>query len=89
MTERHVTQSRKDDDGDITALCNPLPLESWSPRSKAAAIADIETDTHRYYVTGNGARRVYVSVVDGPKGKYLRTSQDLLPKNNLDDLPDC
>jgi len=30
MADRQVTQSRKDSDGDILALCNPG--EYWSPR---------------------------------------------------------
>ena len=47
MAERHVTRSRKDADGDITALCNPD--QYWSSRTKAGAIQDIETGTHRYY----------------------------------------
>ena len=86
MAERQVTRSRKDSDGDITALCNPAQL--WSPRSKAGAISDIETGAHRYYVGGYGGR-VYVSVVNGPNGKYLRTTADPYSSNNLDNLPDC
>lgn len=86
MAERHVTRSRKDADGDITALCNPGHY--WSPRAKAGVIQDIETGFHRYYVTGTSGR-VYVHVVTGPNGKYLRTAPDPLSSNNLDDLPDC
>ena len=86
MAERHVTRSRKDADGDITALCNPG--QYWSPRTKAGAIQDIEAGTHRYYVTGTSVL-VYIHVVTGPNGKYLRTSPDPLSSNNLDDLPNC
>ena len=86
MGEREVTRSRKDADGDITALCNPG--RSWSPRSKAWAIYDIETNTQRYYVNGHGGK-VYVRVVNGPNGKYLRTTPDPRSGNNLDNLPDC
>ncbi len=39
MAKRQVTQTQKDTDGDITALCNPEA--SWSPRKKADAINDI------------------------------------------------
>ena len=46
MADRQVKQTRKDSDGDITALCNSG--KSWSPRSKANAIRDIETETHTY-----------------------------------------
>ena len=86
MAERRVTRSRKDADGDITALCNPQ--QYWSPRTKAGAIQDIESGTHRYYVTGGGGR-AYIHVVKGPNGKYLRTNPDAVSGNNLDDLPDC
>jgi hypothetical protein len=86
MADRKVTRSRKDADGDILALCNPG--EFWSPRSKHSAISDIDTAQHRYYVEVGG-RRVDIHVVNGPTGKYLRTSPDPSSKNNLDDLPDC
>jgi hypothetical protein len=62
--------------------------QSWSPRSKANAIADIESGTHTYYVPWQSAR-TEIRVVNGPTGKYLRTDRDSTSKNNLDDLPDC
>lgn len=86
MADRRVTRSRKDGDGDITALCNSG--EHWSPRLKAGAITDIETGTHSYHVLAGG-RRVGIHVVNGPSGKYLRTDPDATSSNNLDDLPDC
>jgi len=86
MVERQVTQSRKDDDGDITALCNPG--QGWSPRSKDDAIRDIENNVHSYYVV-SGGQRTTIHVVKGPTGKCLRTSADPTSRNNLDDLPDC
>ena len=76
----------KDEEGDITALCNPG--QPWSPRGKADAIRDIESRTHSYYVAMEG-RRVAIRVVDGLTGKYLRTDPDQTERNNLDDLPDC
>lgn len=87
MADRQVTRSRKDRDGDITALCNPG--QYWSPRAKADAIADIENRTNTYYVVLSGQRRVEIRVVKGPGGKYLRTDPDTTSTNNLDDLPDC
>lgn len=86
MADRQVTQSRKDADGDITALCNPD--EYWTSRTKAQVIHDIEKATHRYYVIGDGAT-VYVRVVYGSTGKHLRTTADKSSSNNLDNLPDC
>jgi hypothetical protein len=86
MADRQVARSRKDKLGDITALCNPA--ESWSPRSKLDAISDIELGIHSYYVLVGGAR-ANIHVVNGPGGKYLRTSHDMTTHNNLDDLPDC
>ena len=86
MADRRVTRTGKDADGDITALCSD---EWWSPRPKAAAIQDIKSGTHSYYVQGPGSKRVDVHVVQGPSGPYLRTDPDKTEHNNLDDLPDC
>ena len=86
MSDRQVTATGKDDDGDITSLCNnSMP---WSPRSKAGAISDIESSLHTYYVR-NSHGRSDVHVVLGPTGKYLRTDPNGTCKDNLDDLPDC
>lgn len=88
MAERRVTKTRKDSDGDITALCNPS--ESWSPRSKGNAVSDIEGGAHSYYVLQGDQTRAGVEVVnDRVKGKYLRTRPDQTIDNNLDNLPDC
>jgi hypothetical protein len=86
MASREVTRSGKDQDGDITALCNPGAF--WSPRYKKSAIADIESGLHQYYVRIKG-QVVAIRVVNGPTGKYLRTDPDRTSRNNLDDLPDC
>jgi len=86
MADRRVTGTGKDEHGDITSLCRSG--ESWSPRSKADAISDIETQVHTYYV-GSGDSRIDVHVVSGSSGKYLRTDPDKSSTNNLDDLPDC
>ena len=86
MADRRVTHTGKDDDRDITALCNPG--QSWSPRKKADAISDIDNKIHTYYVD-SGGKRTNIHVVHGPNGKYLRTDPDTTAKNNLDDLPNC
>ena len=86
MSDRDVTRTGKDVDGDITKLCNPE--RSWSPRSKKDAIHDIESGDHTYYVPWTSGR-TKIKVVDGPSGKYLRTDSDGTSKNNLDDLPNC
>lgn len=84
--KRQVTKSRKDKDGDITALCGP---GDWSPRSKANVISDIDGNTHSYYVDAAGYETT-VQVVKSSNGtKYLRTTADRTSKNNLDNLPDC
>ena len=86
MAKRQVTHTRKDDEGDITALCNPGAI--WSPRSKTLAISDIEKGTHSYFVKV-GINEVDIKVIRGSTGKYLRTDPDRTSTNNLDDLPDC
>lgn len=87
MATRIVTQTKKDRDGDIIALCNPE--DWWSPRSKSDAIRDIENNIHSYYASWNDGQRTPIRVVNGPTGKYLRTDRDNTSRNNLDDLPDC
>ena len=86
MADRAVRQSRKDENGDILALCNAG--EFWSPRSKGDVINDIELQLHTYYVPWVSGR-TEIRVVNGAHGKYLRTDRDQTQRNNLDDLPDC
>lgn len=86
MSDRAVKNTGKDRDGDITRLCNPG--QSWSPRSKADAIRDIENGINTYYVPWQSGR-TEIRVVNGANGKYLRTDRDNTDKNNLDDLPGC
>jgi len=87
MARRRVTQSRKDVDGDILALCN-LGM-SWSPVKKAEAIREIESGTNSYFVRVNN-QEVDIHVVRKANGdKYLRTDPDQTEHNNLNDLPDC
>lgn len=87
MADRSVTATRKDEDGDILALCNRS--EAWSPRMKQDAIHDIENKIHTYFVRWEGGKRTEIHVANGPTGKYLRTDRDSTKRNNLDDLPDC
>lgn len=86
MADREVTRTGKDVSDTITTLCNSSA--SWSPRSKADAISDIETGAHTYYVKWP-EKRTEIQVVKGSTGKYLRTDRDNTTRNNLLDLPDC
>ena len=86
MADRQVTQSKKDKDGDILALCNPDQV--WSPKSKRDAIHDIVNRVHSYYVR-DFSGRVNIIVGNGTTGKFLRTEKDTTKGNNLDELPDC
>lgn len=85
MADRRVTHSGKNRDGDITAIGQPG--QYWSPRASADAIRDIETGAHTYHVQWP-EKRTEIRVVQGAKGKYLRTDRDNTTRNNLDDLPD-
>ena len=85
MVHRRVTHTRKDEHGDITALCGGSP---WFKVSKRQAIREIKARTHAYYV-GEPPYRVYVEVFPGENGNHLRTEADQWPENNLDNLPDC
>ncbi len=86
MADRRVKKSRKDGNGNITALCNAG--EHWSPRPKSEAISDIESGSHTYYVEEAGYRST-VKVFQRNGLKYLRTDADGTSKNNLDNLQDC
>ncbi|MDA0797594.1 MAG: DUF3892 domain-containing protein [Chloroflexi bacterium] len=87
MANRLVTQSAKDSDDDIIALCNASA--SWSPRPTAGAITDIELGLHTYFTQGPGGTKTLLRVVNGTSAKYLRTDSDSTERNNLNDLPDC
>ena len=83
MADRRVRRTGKDKDGDITSLCNGG--QSWSPRSKANAVSDINSSTHSYFVDEAGYRANVHVTIDG----HLRTDADATSKNNLDNLPNC
>ena len=87
MAKRYVRQTGKNNQGDITRLCNSG--QAWSPRSKADAISDIENGIHEYWVNWLNSPETRIRVVNGSSGKYLRTDRDTTTRNNLDDLPDC
>lgn len=81
MIKREVTQIKKDKNGNITALCNPVAL--WSPKLKSMAILEIEYETHSYYVKIND-KEIDIRVINDPlKGKYLQT----VPDSTLNKLP--
>ena len=82
--DRRVTSTGKDSDGDITALCG-----SWGRTNKALAIFEIESRVHTYYVQDRLGLRANVLVVEGQRGKYLRTDPNSLCSDNLDNLPNC
>lgn len=84
MTDRRVTRTGKDRDGDITKLCG-----SWGSVAKQDAIRQIEGRIYKYFVQDNLGRRADVIVVDGPTGKYLRTDPNSSCSDNLDNLPNC
>jgi hypothetical protein len=74
---RQVKATGKDDDGDISSLrggFGDVPISQ--------AIREIESGSARYAVGDSE-----VTVVNGPTGKYLRTTPDSTSSNNLDDLP--
>ena len=87
MSDREVTKTGKNKDGDITILGNSSAI--WSPKYKSMAILEIEANVHRYFVK-IGDDKVDIQVVnDLINGKYLRTDLDKTTSNNLNDLPDC
>ena len=86
MIERKVTKARKDENGEIIEVGNPV--EWWSPRTAAEVINDIEESFYIYYTMLNG-QKIFLKVVNGTGEKHLRTDPERTAKNNLYDLPSC
>ena len=88
---REITHVKRNDKGDIVALCNPRKF--WSPRDTKAVISDIESGACRYFETDVIGLKVYVEVIDDPiDGKYLRSEMGdsiYCSIEKLPDLPDC
>jgi hypothetical protein len=81
---REVIATRKQMDN-IVGLCND---GAWGYVSEAQAVQDIRSRGIRYFVE-RGGERMFVHVVNGPTGPYLRTAADATEGNNLLRLPDC
>lgn len=84
---RQVKATRKDNNGNITHLCNAG--QWWSPISSAEVIRHIESGLYRYYVQIGVYQEVDIHVVGSGNSKYLRTDPDSTATNNLDELPNC
>lgn len=84
MAHRQVTRTGKDYYGDITSLCG-----WWGSTGKAAAIREVESRLHSYYVQDRYGRTASVHVVNGRSGKYLRTDPNANCSDNLSSLPLC
>ncbi len=81
---RNVYRTGKDENKNITALCNSAAY--WSPRSKVDAISDIEGGDYEYLSNGKTKIIVFTSVTGA---KHLRTVPNSDSDDNLDNLPDC
>lgn len=84
MADRRVKRTGKGRDGDITSLCG-----DWGTVAQPVAIREIESGTHSYFVQDSWNRRAGVRVVNGARGKYLRSDPNSSCSDNLDSLPDC
>ena len=84
MIERKVTNTRKDENGRIIDLCNPV--EWWSPRTADEVIIDIEESFYEYYLVVGG-QKVKLKVINGSVEKHLRTDPNKTTKNFLEILP--
>lgn len=87
MADRRVRKTGKDENGNITSLCNDG--QAWSPRKAADAIHDIENKIHRYFVDEAGYETTVEVITRQDGTKFLRTNADPESKNNLAKLPDC
>jgi Protein of unknown function (DUF3892) len=69
----------------ITHLGNAAAGWKWT---REKVIASIEDKSNTFYTLVQG-NRGDVGVVDGPNGKYVRTSRDGKLNDNLLSLPEC
>lgn len=83
MADRRVEGVRKDENGDISAICG-----SWGLSNVAEAIRAIQSGVDVYYVEEAGVRTP-LEVVSGKGGEYLRTIDDPGSENHLANLPGC
>ena len=64
MADRQVTKTRKDEEGDILALCDDAAF--WSPRAKQDAITDIERGYTGILSAGQMERRLIFMLFRAP-----------------------
>ena len=87
MSDIHITcinkQPRQNPYEGITHLGNSTG--TWT---RQQVIGWIEARSHTFYTLVSG-NRGDIGVVDGPNGKYLRTSADGRLNDNLLSLPEC
>ncbi len=84
MARRKVTGSGKGRGRRITGLCGP----SFGYRSAEDVIADIQASVHKYYVR-EGPYESKVRVVGEGDEQRLVSTQDILSRNNLENLRGC
>lgn len=88
MVKREITHVKRNDEGDIVALCNPV--KPWSPRYTKDVIDDIENGDYKYFETDVIGYKVYVEVIDDPySGKYLRSEMGHSINCSIEKLPNC
>lgn len=78
--DHRITAVKKDQKGNIIALCNPE--ESWSPRRINDVIKEIGSGMKSYYVQ-QLPNRTYVRLSSG----RLHTTKDAANGNSLTNLP--
>ena len=83
---RYVSRTGKDEANEITLLCSPGAY--WSPKTRQAAIRQIEAGSHRYWISQEGVT-VLIEVAEGPRGKILHAKGRTGSVNGLRDLPNC
>ena len=84
MARRKVTGSGKGKGRRITGLCGP----SFGYRSAGEVISDIQASAHEYYVR-EGPYESKVRVAGIGEEQRLVSNEDVLSRNNLENLPDC
>lgn len=85
MKRRRITHVRRDDDGEIEALCNPE--KQWSPIHKETMVRHLSIGLFEYYVSEDD-HITYVKLDELDEDQEIFTTPDPDSPNNLRNLPE-
>lgn len=85
MNERRVTRVRRDEDGELVALCNPE--KQWSPVYRDTVVRHLSIGLFEYFVDEAGYIS-YVKIDETADGEELFTTHAPESANHLENIPE-